>query len=263
MIDHLSYSSISLLLDCAAAWKMKYLDKMPTKGGPALVFGSAWHNTIEQYLTEPKPLAEIWPIAWSNQMERDGATVDCGLDTPEQHFNQGMAWATAKKVASDGPDYETMESFLSTIKPQIRDGKPAIERKIELRVPGVPVPVIGYIDITTSDGVPGDFKTSSKSWGADKANGSLQTLFYLAALNQLGEPVKDGRFRHYVFIKNKTPKVQVLEHTHNMKEMFFLFKVVKSVWQAIEAGAFPENPTTWRCSIDFCDFYSKCRGLYV
>ena len=263
MIDHLSYSNISLFLDCAAAWKMKYLDKMPTKSGPALVFGSAWHNTIESYLTEPKPLADIWPGAWAKQMESEGAKVDWGFDTPETHFNVGLTWSTAKKVASDGPDYASMESFLDGIKPLMRDGKPVIERKIELRVPGVPVPVIGYIDITTADGVPGDFKTSSKSWGADKATGSLQTLFYLAAPNQLGEPVKDGRFRHYVFIKNKTPKVQVIEHVHNMKEMFFLFKVIKNVWDAIELGAFPENPTTWRCNTDYCDFFANCRGKFL
>lgn len=265
MIEHLSYSSISLFLDCPAAWRMKYLDKLPTRSGPALVFGSAWHNTIETFLTqaEYKPLPELWQAAWISQMERDGASVDWGFETPESHFNQGYTWATAPKIASDNGDYAGMETFLKTIKPQVREGKPSIERKIELRVPGVPIPVIGYIDITTDDGVPGDFKTSSKSWGADKATGSLQTLFYLAALNQLGEPVKDGRFRHYVFIKNKTPKVQVIEHVHNMKEMFFLFRVIKNVWDAINLGAFPENPTTWRCSGDFCDFYSSCRGKFL
>jgi len=138
-----------------------------------------------------------------------------------------------------------------------------IERKVELRVPGVPIPVIGYIDIIADDGVPGDFKTSAKSWTNGKAADELQPLFYLAALNQAGTTVKDGKFRHYVIVKTKTPKMDVFENTHNMKEIFFLFDLIGRVWDAIEKESFPLNPTSWKCSASYCDFWSSCRGRFV
>ena len=137
-----------------------------------------------------------------------------------------------------------------------------IERKVELRVPGVPVPVIGYIGVILEDGTPADFKTSARSWTQDQANNSLQTLFYLAALNQAGFEV-NWRFKHFVFVKTKTPQVQVLEHSHKPGELFFLFETIKRVWEGISKEYFPLNPTTWRCSEKYCDFYANCRGRYV
>ena len=100
-----------------------------------------------------------------------------------------------------------------------------LSAKVELRVPGVPVPVIGYIDLILEDGTPADLKTSKSSWPEAKATDSLQGLFYLAALNQAGMKTS-GKFTHLIFVKTKEPKVQVLENTHGTKELFFLFEII-------------------------------------
>lgn len=256
MIEHLSYSSISTFLTCAENWRRKYITKEPTYSTPALVFGKAIHQTIEQWVgaegpCDPAKLLTHWQSAWSAAIE--GETVVWGLDQPAEHYNEGVRILSNEQVIYN----------LTTIQPRRNDeGQPAIERKVELRVPGVPVPIIGYIDIITQDGVPGDFKTSARSWTTEKAAGELQPLFYLAALNQAGETVPGWRFRHYTIIKTKTPKFETFEVAHKPGEVFFLFEVISKVWRAIQNGVFPLQPNAWLCSAQYCDFYANCRGRY-
>lgn len=268
-IDHLSYSSISTWQMCGASWKFRYIEKPPqVLTSTNLVFGSAFHGAIETFLVDreieekPRSLLECWNQSWQKESttldpetdeRKPRQDVEWGLDTPETLCNEGM------RILSH-PD---IQQGILNIKPLIGEDKyPTIEKKIELRVPGVPVPIVGYIDVIAEDCVPGDFKTSSKSWSADKAEDEIQTLFYLAALNQAGFEVRDWRFRHYVFVKTKTPQFQMLEHTHNPAQLMWLFKMVQNVWKGIEAGVYPENPGSWKCSPKWCEYWALCRGKY-
>lgn len=246
MIEHLSYSSITTYLTCAASWRFKYIDEIPTVATPALVFGSAMHTAIEQYVTRDRAKkltpVDCWQPAWNAAIEKQ--EVAWGLDTPEQHYNEGVRILSNEQIVYN----------LNTINPF------RVEELVKLRVPGVPLPVIGYIDIQTVDGVPGDFKTSARSWNEEKAQAETQSLFYLAALNQAGRTVEDWKFRHYIIVKTKTPQWQVFDHTHKPAEIFWLFGMIKKVWQGISVDVFPENPTGWKCNPNYCDFWQLCRG---
>ncbi len=253
-LDHLSYSSITSYLDCAESWRRKYIAKEPTKSSPALVFGSAFHGAIENFLRDGDKLGEpasYFPAAWEAALEKD--TIDWGLDTPETHCNEGIRLLSdpniskAVRAIEVGRDQEGWQ----------------IERKVTLSVPGVPIPIIGYIDLVAADGVPVDLKTSARSWSDGKAQDSLQSLFYLAALNQAGNTAHGWRFRHMVFVKTKTPQIQVLEHLHTPGELFFLFKLVRSVWEGINHDVFPLNTQGYKCSPTWCDYWEVCRGKYV
>lgn len=244
MIEHLSYSSISSYLNCGAWWNFKYVQKIAIPASPALAFGSAIHTAIEEHIQGNGALLDMWGPAWEKAIDQP---VEWGMETPEQHYNEGIRILTDPEI----------QRGVGAIKPR------EIERKVELHVPGVPVPVIGYIDVITEDGVPGDFKTSAKSWSSEKAMGEMQPLFYLAALSQAGEKVDGWRFRHYTIIKTKQPKFEVFEISHSPKELFFLFNVINQVWQAIQAGIYPYNPTGWKCSSTYCEFWMQCRGKYV
>lgn len=256
MIESLSYSSINLYLTCAEAWRRKYLLKEPSRSSPALIFGSAFHSTIEGRITanannEPgDALPQLWSRNWGNKLESEGSSVDWSADTPEEHHDEGI------RMFGDANVIKTVNSIVP-----LRDETGLfIERKVALRVPGVPVPIVGYIDIVTADGVPSDFKTSAQSWSDGKAQSEIQPLFYLAALNQIGMTVPNLTFRHFVFTKTKVPKVQVIEHRHTWDEIFWLFDLIQSVWKSIEREAFPINPTGWLCSPKYCSYWSQCRG---
>lgn len=248
MIEHLSYSSISLYLDCPEAWRRKYIEKEPTYKTTALAFGSAFHGAVERLILDTQ---YDWTGIWGEEFNKvfdDEVRFDLG-DTRENHYNEGVRLLS----------HEDIKAAIQSIKPKSPEH---IEKKVELRVPAVPVPVIGYIDVILDDGTPADFKTSARSWTQDQANNSLQTLFYIAALHQMGIEV-NWRFKHFIFVKTKTPQVQNLEHSHKPVELFFLYKVIMRVWVGIYNEYFPLNPTTWRCNEKYCDFYANCRGKYV
>lgn len=259
-VEHLSYSSISMYLDCPEAWRRKYVLGEPTKKSTALAFGSAWHGALERIvqLNNPNLPAPNNPDNWNELwVEEFGKAFTADVpfeagETPEHYCNEGIRLL----------NHAGISQTILNIRAKYDDDGAMIERKVELHVPNVSVPVIGYIDIVLEDGTPADFKTSSKSWTDNQASNSLQTLFYLAALNQAGVEI-NWKFKHFIFVKTKTPQVQVLEHSHKPGELFFLFELIRRVWEGISREVFPINPTTWRCNSHWCDFFENCRGKYL
>ncbi|MFO7742773.1 MAG: PD-(D/E)XK nuclease family protein, partial [Anaerolineae bacterium] len=205
MIDHLSYSSINTYLLCPRAWRYRYLDKVDVPTSPALIFGSAFHEAVEQYLTmrhsgDELPVAELFDATWETQLEQND-DVDWGDDSEESLLE------TATRMLTD----DSIVAQIDALRPLIIDNAPVIEKYVTITVPGVPIPIVGYIDIITDDGIPGDLKTSGRKWYGDKAEQEMQPVFYLAALNQEGYDLNpELRFRHYVYTKTKSPVVQVL-----------------------------------------------------
>lgn len=249
MIDHLSYSSINTYLYCPENWRRKYIAEEPVKLSPVLVFGSAFHSTVETLITEGGDSLSIWGEKWAAAQKEQN--IYWGEETPEQYYNDGVRMFSNKTLLAE----------IRKIIPGRDESGAKIERKVELCVPGVPIPIIGYIDVILSDGIPADIKTSARSWTDDQAQDSLQSLFYLAALNQAGIEI-NWKFQHLIFVKTKEPKFQRLEHSHTKGEIFFLFELIQRVWQGIEKEVFPLNPTTWKCGEKYCDYYANCRGKY-
>lgn len=204
MIEHLSYSSINTYLMCPRSWKYHYLDKVPVKTSAALVFGSAFHGAIEAYIRatdQHGQLSSYWPWNWDEQIGKS-PDIEWNGESTESIYNQGILMLSNEEV----------RAVVDSLKPMVVDQRVYIEQQVSLNVPGVPVNVIGYIDIITEDGVPGDFKTASRRWEEDKATNELQPSFYLAALNQARFPGNpDRKFRHYVFVKTKRPQAQIIE----------------------------------------------------
>lgn len=248
-LEHLSYSSISTFLSCGRYWRYKYVDKLPTLASLEMVFGSAFHDTLEAWLTGDRQNAPVtlFPEKWQAQLERNTHLTWNGT-TPESLCNEGIRMFSHPDIVQ----------AINDLYPKYEDHQPVIEKRVELHVPGVPIPVIGYVDMIGADDVPYDFKTSGKSWG-NRAETELQPTFYLAALNQMRYP-EFNRFRYVVFVKTKTPKVEILETTRGYRDMFWLFKLIQEVWEAINAKVFVPNPGTWRCSAEYCEFWQPCRG---
>ncbi len=252
-LEHLSYSSISTWLMCPRSWQYRYIDKVQVPTATALVFGSAIHDAIETRLRDRSlPMIEQWSDKWTSQIEKN-AGIAWGNETPESLHNEGVRLLTSPEVIA----------AVDKIAPEQGETGARIEQRIELRVPDVPVPIIGFIDVMCDDGVPLDVKTSSKTWGADKARSETQPLFYLAALMQAGDHRHELRFRHLVIVKTKTPQVQFIESKFTFGNVFWLLEMVRTVWLAIEGGHFPCNPTGWKCSETWCEYWQLCRGKEV
>lgn len=237
MIDHLSYSSISGYLQCARHWKFRYVDKEESPKNDALLFGSAWHKMIGLVVGGGR-IGDAMATAF-NEIVGDDDSFPIDLDV----------------LAARMISVPAIETEILNLKPS------QIEYQFELHVPGVPVPMIGFIDMITQDGHVIDFKTASRKWTQDRADNDLQPTFYLAALNQLGLVELPAQFRYMVFTKTRNPEVQILDTTRTAQDVLALYSLIKEVWQAIEAGIYvPNGVGNWKCSSNYCEFWNLCEG---
>lgn len=253
MSQHLSYSQISMYLDCSRKWQGHYKQGLTNPLGEALVFGTVAHNTMEQFVTDKSMnLQELWDIAWEAEKDKTAFKGIVWEETPETVYNIGMNLFGNQEV------YD----ILGEIEPKIVDGEPAIERFIEWKLENLPT-IIGYIDCIGSDGIPIDFKTAGRMWPEDKARKELQPLFYLAALDQLGEHDHEYKFKHVVVTKTKNPRIVVFESQRSAEEIEFMEMIARRVWGGISAGVFIPNPTSFMCSPRFCGTWFDCVGKYT
>jgi hypothetical protein len=184
--------------------------------------------------------------------------------TPHEIVIVGADGAVLARIAPSG---QVARCTPTTVEVSGVGGVPVVKTTLGA-VEGLPAPQDGVVYITSSlvaqraaaDGVPMDLKTSSKSWGSDKAQNETQSLFYLAALMQAGNTAHQMRFRHIVLVKTKTPQIQILESSFTIGNIFWLLEMISKVWNAINEGHFPYNPIGWKCSEAWCEYWSMCRG---
>lgn len=280
-VRHLSYSSFDLYMTCGRAWEFRYVKKIKGPLSAALPFGSAFHTACEKYISDnvsnnaPNVTAtgrasaeDIFVNAWARKVQEEGKFID--WDKPSEEYTAlGRRMLGGElAVTGGGPNRKVRNAsvFLSGVVPMVNEGLASkkrlrIEERVSFTVPGVPVPVIGYIDVVTEDGVPCDFKTSSRAWNAAKAHDSLQPTFYVAALAQSGQVVPDGKFRYYIFTKTKNPKAQIIETKRTPGQLFWLLDALRLMWDGVEAGVFlPSGVGSWKCSDRWCEFWDLCRG---
>ncbi len=251
-ITHLSFSSVNTFLLCGESWRRRYVVNEQAPISDNLVLGSAFHDAVESYLRGAPDLEDAFEQSWSQQLER-GQTIAWESGDAGATHNIGLRMVRAKSV----------KPMLDQVRQNFDPEHGLIERRVKLHVPGVPVPIIGYIDCIGRDGVPCDFKTAARMWPDGKAEEDLQSLVYLAALNQEGILVPDFMFRFFVFTKGQNPTAKMFETKRKPAEVFMLFKIIRQTWEAIDAQSYPMRTDSWKCSPKYCEYWPTCRAKYV
>jgi hypothetical protein len=254
--SRLSYSAIAAYLACPASFKFGRIDRLERPGAPPdAAFGTALHRMVQACLVakasgDPYDPVQAWAGAWAAVQEHE--RIAWGAELPEQYETEGLV------IANSAP----VRSFLASVDLLVDEQGAAVEREIEFTVPGVPVPIIGYVDLIDAAHVPYDLKTSRRAWTSDRALNELQPLFYLTALNQRGGGRNpDHVFRHVNIVRaGRAATVQVFETRRTLAEMLWAANLIREVWRGISSGVFPTNPTTWKCSPRWCEFWPVCRG---
>jgi hypothetical protein len=249
-IEHLSYSSISKYLRCSRQWRFKYVDEIPEREkSDALLFGSAWHGMIKN-LVEGELLDDAWLDSVHETLPE---SITCIDDWEPLMLGYKMLQSPNIATTLQGYKFWKMEQYF------------------ELNVPGVPIPVVGYVDAikqNTSDGygnqsqhIPIDFKTAKRKWTQDKADHDLQATMYIAMMYQAGLiTLLPAKFEFHIFTKTKNPDVQILETWRDAQDLIELYNLVGLVYDAIEQGVYVPNNAGWWCSENYCDFYNRCKG---
>jgi hypothetical protein len=187
--DHLSATSLAEAISCPEQFRQKRLLKRPDRMYLDRFIGSVFHRTVE-----------------TNLKQKIETSTDNGIR--EQLVEMGYAWQEivdkeGEPEWKDATPEETLEllaqmltNFTSEASPQINPA--SVEEWFEVRVPGVPVPVIGRTDIRETSRIL-DLKTAGKKISKPKTKWRLQGRIY-----QLADP---KTVEWVVITKQKTPMI--------------------------------------------------------
>jgi len=173
-LNHLSASGIRLLRICPEAWRQRYILGRKERPGEALTLGKAVHLAIafngEQKVDTftDKPTSEVVQYfndaAWPNAIAEDGGVDEIRWDKKPD------------EVRSDGE--RVTGTYHQNVSPRVQPI--AVEQKFEIVVPGVPVPVIGYIDTEEASNLV-DIKSGKQVQRKPDANWRMQGVIYSMA----------------------------------------------------------------------------------
>lgn len=187
---HLSASSLGLLQRCPEQWRRRYLLFERDRLNGAIVWGAADHYAHEvnfrQKITshEDLPLEDVkqaFATGFDEKTAEGNGEVDWGDDKPGEMKDAGVKLAAA---------------YHQHVSPLVQPV--AVEERFEIDVPGVPVPLVGFMDVRTA-GEAIERKTSGRKEVVPKPRWRIQGLIYQLA-NQT--PVD-----WHVSTKTKTPAV--------------------------------------------------------
>ena len=153
-IEHLSPSSCNTFIDDKAMWVMRYLFGYRNGGGPAMWRGTATDKGVGRYFGyqgESVTKDECMSIAQSIYKEE---LDNCNKTYPEQIIDEAKYELEGSRL---NRYLETAIDFYEEL------GQPTdYQKKIELQLPDLPVPIIGYIDLKYGDTIR-DIKTTARS----------------------------------------------------------------------------------------------------
>jgi hypothetical protein len=175
-ISHLSASSLRLLRVCPEAWRRRYILGERERPGEALVLGKAVHSALEHTHRQKVDSHEDLPIPEVVEYYNDLAWPEAVAEHEE-----GVRWDSNPDVPrNDGA--RILHAYHAAVSPRIQPI--AVEKKIEFLVPGVPVPIWGFVDVEEQQNVI-DLKTSKSVTRKPDANWRMQGMLYSG---HLGKP---------------------------------------------------------------------------
>lgn len=188
---HLSWSQASTHETCPEQYRLSYIKRLKAPPKGYLVIGDADHQTVAQNMEQKIESHRDLPM--SEMRERYAAT----LDEIVEKVNGEVEWeAFESKAKAQKAGIELVSAYHELAAPRVQPV--TVERKIELEIPGVAVPLIGYVDIEEeAHGI--ERKTTGRKTTVPQSQWEGQGLLYAKAI---GKPM-----HYHVSTRTKTPAV--------------------------------------------------------
>ena len=261
---HLSASSIGMLMRCPRQFQHRYLRGEKERPGGNLMIGSFFHETMNWNYKQKVTSHRDNPVADAIQYLHDEAIPkvlqeDAGGD-PEE-----VVWDTTFDDARSDAERIT-GAYYRNVVPRIQPF--ATEQKFEVEIPGVEVPLIGYIDVQETNRVI-DTKTGKAVTRKVKPSWQLQGRLYSFAT---GKPTE-----YHSISRAKTPNIvtgleseEMVVPVPTQTQMDNLSRTVQTAAALIriflEQFGLEEEWPTWGAIPDFsrnilpCDFCGWRQG---
>lgn len=250
--DYLSWSRISAFMRCPRQYAMRYIERFPPEHRPvALLFGTAWHDTVGVYLegagtaTTPE-LVDVFAESFDHEIAEGEAPV---------HFDEDETRETIIDTARG-----MVEAFLDAVTPpfELIDRERSFSIELAHPVTGeiLPVPIVGSIDAVISrngEKLLWELKSSKRKWTADQLENDGQVTLYQIAARSLGHA--NAKLELVVATKSKRPDVQVERVVRHRRDEQELAELVFGVLAAIETGV-DFRVRSWQCRS--CQWAGTC-----
>jgi hypothetical protein len=163
-VEHLSVSAMNKFLMCERVYQRHYILGEKAPANHKMVAGSAVHGAIAWAALHPDMNADeaagyLREFEWPNQVEDNGgvAEIEWHDKNPEE---------LAAKAA------QMVSVYVAEVVPRLEVDE--VEKRFELDLPGVPVPIIGFIDYTQKGTRPAiDIKTR---YGSTRPSSASKTV---------------------------------------------------------------------------------------
>jgi hypothetical protein len=190
--SHLSASSIGMLMRCPRQFQHRYLRDEKERPGGGMIIGSFFHETLEWNYAQKieshrdRPITEaieyLSDVAVPKVIEKEGGEDWIAWDT-----NRDDARSDAQRITA---------AYYRNIVPRIQPT--VVEEKFSIDIPGVEVPVIGYLDLQDAERTI-DTKTGKQVSKKVKPSWQLQGRLYAFATQKPTE--------YHSISRAKTPNI--------------------------------------------------------
>lgn len=172
-VEHLSASSLGMLQRCPEQFRQRYILGRKMRPGVGLVLGSACHTTNEHNFAQKIKSGVDVPAGEMASFFNDQAWPDT---VAKNGGEDEILWkerdANATRTVGEG----MVLLYHAQVSPRIQPE--ATEQRFSMAIPGVPVPLIGYVDLTVVDGPVVDLKTSGKKVKSIQGKWETQNRVY-------------------------------------------------------------------------------------
>ena len=141
----------------------------------------------------------------------------------------------------------------------------AIEEPFSLDLPGVPIPIIGAMDLVEEDAagtvIITDFKTSQKAYSANQIDQNMQITIYQCAAKANGFADREIILRFDCLIKTKKPKFETYYTIRTEIDEKRLIKKIQQVWDGIYKEVFIPNESSFYHKT--CQYRQHCDEWFL
>jgi len=255
---HLSASAINDYVECGLLYKFGRIDRLPMEfTSDALEFGSVIHLVLAEFYQE-KIMGNKLPLK-------------------EIHESFERQWIDAAEGRDDiqyaeGKDFETLlmegKELLSVWYGKLPEDDfhvIGIEEPFTFNLPGIPIPIIGAMDLIEEDDegtlIITDFKTSGRAYSTDEIDKNMQLSVYQMAAKANGFEDREILLRLDCLIKTKAPKFEQYWTTRSELDERRVARKIVQVWDGISKGVFVPNDTGWKCKN--CGYKNACDEWFL
>ncbi len=258
--DHLSVSSIEDYMECGLHFKFSRIDKLKAKyRADAMVFGSTIHKVLAEYNQE-RLIGKILSTAELQDLfEKHWQTNAQGQEDILYKKNKTFEFLATEgkeliKVFGESIDQSGMQEHTVI----------AIEEAFKFQLPGLPIPMIGAMDLIEEDDQGGihiiEYKTSAAAYSADKIKTHFQLTVYQLAAKANGYGERTINLGIDCLIKTKEPRFERYLTARAPIDEAKAIKRIKAVWQGIENNIFIPNTNSWKCKD--CGYLDDCNDWH-